>query len=705
LQNVKIATTGKKVADELGMGLGIPSMLLGLVGLAVPVIIHLWNRRRYEIVHWGAMQFLRISTTTRRRLVMEDILLLLLRMALIALFVVALAAPYADNPALDRLGMNFNRVIILLFDGSYSMGYQGTGTTADERARQWASVYLNQRRAGDSVAVLQAGPQAVPVLGEPSQDLNRVRRAIADLPVPRGACDWPQTVQEAIKILIAGKQPQAEIIILTDGQRFGWADEISLLRWELLGKLREQQTIQPRIRVINLDPHRPANPPNWSLAPLRASRVIASTGQQVTFRTALHLHGQQEYSKPYRIHLEIDGRPARDLEAPAPGRLENGQVPLSFPHRFPSPGSHLVSLVVEPDPPPEQRRSGYVVKDQLPGDNRQDLAVEVVPRLPVLLVDGDSHPGIRKRDSDFLRDALSPARDPSPVVLAHVISIADFEPSWLSSNLGKEADTKPRVLVLCNVPRLLTKQQEAVAQFLASGGGVLVTLGERVDGRFYNEQFFREGEGWLPAKLEASAGEEAKLEGAASPLPASFFHPALELFHETTGSLGEARFPRWWKVTVPRRDTAAAPIALMNNGDPLLVERAYQKGRCILCSVPLDNSWGTNLTKLPAFAPLAHELVYYLAGARSAIAGSQDLVQPDPRESDLTPCTDGDRERVSRLMPMTYENAAEAGPETLADDRPKQELWWLFFMGVIALLVGEIWLTRRLAKTRGTVYS
>jgi hypothetical protein len=32
----------------------------------------------------------------------------------------------------------------------------------------------------------------------------------------------------------------------------------------------------------------------------------------------------------------------------------------------------------------------------------------------------------------------------------------------------------------------------------------------------------------------------------------------------------------------------------------------------------LDGSWGANQPQLPAFVPLAHELVYYLAGARSA---------------------------------------------------------------------------------------
>src|SRR5262245_8041038 len=36
---------------------------VGLTALAIPVIIHLLNRRRYDVVDWGAMQFLQISET------------------------------------------------------------------------------------------------------------------------------------------------------------------------------------------------------------------------------------------------------------------------------------------------------------------------------------------------------------------------------------------------------------------------------------------------------------------------------------------------------------------------------------------------------------------------------------------------------------------------------------------------------------------
>jgi hypothetical protein len=765
-------------------------MLFGLAGVAIPIIIHLLNRRRYDVVDWGAMQFLQVSEVTRRRLLLEELLLMLLRMGLIAVLVYALAGPYSDNSLLGKTGERPPRDVVLIFDGSYSMGYTGTGRSAHEAAKEWAREFLGDLPAGSAVALLQAKQQVVPLLGELSHDLDRARERIDHLAPPAGGCDWPGAFQAALALLAKSQRAEREIVMLSDGQRFGWADEDTLRRWDLLAQQlgyrpgdREGEARRPRLWMVNLDPTRPKDPPNWSLTPLRAGRPVVSAEQQVTFRTELELRGQTAYRPPHRIRLEVDGKPVRDLEAPRAAKIENGKVPLSFVQRFTAPGSHLVSVVLEPDPPPGERPPGYVLKDQLPGDNRQDFAVEVLPALPVLLVDGDPNPAAKRRGSDFLRDALAPARDRTPVVRARVVSVEEFDPTLLSDDAGpgrgNEPLGRPRVLILCNVARLSGSQQEAVDRFLADGGGVLVTLGSRAEADAYNNGLYRKGEGWLPARLDGMEGDETQLQAAVRPAPAASAHPALELFRETpAGGLEDARFPRWWKLTTAGRGAPGVPVAGLRSATaerPFLVERAYRGGRVLLCSVPLDNTWGTNLVDLPAFVPLAHELVYYLAGARSAeynLAPGQPLryrleseaplerftlqppegeakqltadpadktryaarvlrqpqgavlvhegnpetgvyrlrtpegrtvyyvARPDPRESDLSPCTDEDRARVARLLPVRYENEREQIAAALADSGRRQEYWWWLLLGLVGLLCAEVLMTRRMVKGR-----
>jgi hypothetical protein len=779
-----------------------PWMLLGLAALAVPIVVHLLNRRRFEVVDWGAMQFLQISNVTRRRLMLEELLLMAVRMLLLAVLVIGLAAPMTTSKALRSLSPRASRDVVFIIDGSASMGSTATGMTPHDAAKEWTTEFVNQLSAGDGVSVLVAKQQVVPIIPELSHDFARVRENVAKLPTPAGGCDWPAAVEAANTILAASTRSERDIIVLSDGQRYGWADQTSLLRWEMaatqmeLRKPEEPGALpRPRIWVVNVDPNRPADPPNWSLSPLRGNRPVVPVNREVSFRTELDLHGQKQYSAPYKVSLEVDGKPVRDLEVPRAGRVDKGKVPLIFTHRFGTAGSHLVSVILQPDPPPAERPPGYVIKDHLPGDNRQDYAVDVLQALPVLLVDGDLTKGPRRRSTDFLRDALSPARDSNPVVKTRVLNAEELTPAALgivdapakSDAAAKEEPFKPRVVVFCDVPRLSAAQGEAIGQFLADGGGVLVTLGSRVEADVYNSRLYRDGKGWLPARLDGAAGDLTKPREAIRPAPAASTHPALELFRTgPTGGLDAARFPRWWKLSTPGRAAAGLSIASLRSAEseyPFLVERTWQTGRVLISAVPLDASWGTNLPDLPAFVPLAHELIYYLAGARASefnlqagqplryrretdgpvdgyfltpptgdvrplSTGSADpatypvqvvrqqrgsvlfyegtretgvyrlqtpdgdsvnyVVQPDEQESDLTPCSEEERDRVAKIFnplgleqpPLRYasERAQVLSAPDSADAR--QEIWWCFLLGLIGLLCIEVWMTRRMVMNR-----
>src|SRR5262249_28674080 len=147
---------------------------------------------------------------------------------------------------------------------------------------------------------------------------------------------------------------------------------------------------------------------------------------------------------------------------------------------------------------------------------RQDIAVEVIDALPVLLVDGDARLS-PESSTYFIDKALAQSPDPKkpPVVQTRAVPVKDFDPALLRQDLDKtKPGSKPRVLVLADVPRLSPAQQQAVGQFLEEGGGVLVFLGERAETEtaFYNKELYRGGAGLLPARLDQVAGDQAKPE-------------------------------------------------------------------------------------------------------------------------------------------------------------------------------------------------
>ena len=67
----------------------------GAAAAAVPVIVHLLNRRRFRVVPWAAMDFLRQAVARSRRMVeLRDLLLLALRVLCLLIFALALGRPY-----------------------------------------------------------------------------------------------------------------------------------------------------------------------------------------------------------------------------------------------------------------------------------------------------------------------------------------------------------------------------------------------------------------------------------------------------------------------------------------------------------------------------------------------------------------------------------------------------------------------------------
>ncbi|MCY2927422.1 MAG: BatA domain-containing protein, partial [Planctomycetota bacterium] len=74
------------------------TMLLALAAVAVPIVIHLLNRRTAVVVEWGAMRFLMASMASRKRRVMlEEILLMVMRCLLVAVVALAMARPFLPS--------------------------------------------------------------------------------------------------------------------------------------------------------------------------------------------------------------------------------------------------------------------------------------------------------------------------------------------------------------------------------------------------------------------------------------------------------------------------------------------------------------------------------------------------------------------------------------------------------------------------------
>src|SRR5258708_15825344 len=107
------------------MGFVAPLVLVGLGALAIPVLIHLIQRERKRVVEFPSLMFLRrIPYQSVRRRRIRDWLLLAMRLAALALVVLAFARPFFRRSELAAATQNRAREAVILVDTSYSMEYR-----------------------------------------------------------------------------------------------------------------------------------------------------------------------------------------------------------------------------------------------------------------------------------------------------------------------------------------------------------------------------------------------------------------------------------------------------------------------------------------------------------------------------------------------------------------------------------------------------
>jgi hypothetical protein len=130
-----------------------PLFFAALAGLAIPVLLHLTQREKKQIVRFPSLMFVRrIPYQSVRRRKIQNWLLLAVRMAALALIILAFTRPLLDRANVPTAAANARELVILL-DTSYSMGF-GDHWTQAQAAGTIGPAGLG--RCGDAEPILDA---------------------------------------------------------------------------------------------------------------------------------------------------------------------------------------------------------------------------------------------------------------------------------------------------------------------------------------------------------------------------------------------------------------------------------------------------------------------------------------------------------------------------------------------------------------------
>jgi hypothetical protein len=586
---------------------------LALIGgaalAAVPVLIHLLNRRRYRETLWAAMEFLREAVKhNATRLRLEDVVLLGLRMLVVALAAVALARPTVTGRWAGVAGLDGARstAAIIVLDNSYSMGaVRGRGTLFDQ-ARDLARgiVRTLPKGAGSSAAVLLVNDRVEPLVDQMNFDLNAVDQALATARLSDGGTDFLAAMTLVRDTLLPQvKAARTEVHLITDAQRRPWAE----------GGQRLAQVLADvgRRASLYIDAVPAADAENLALTALRiqdlataehrTNDVLPSTHAPTILQATVQNVGQtpREF---VAVDLLVDGQTVDRQVIPRvpPGGRQNA----TFRTSIRTAGSHALRAQLALGP-----------ADRLPADNVRYLSVYVYDQVRVLLVDGDPHAEPYKSETDFLRLALAPIDLDAPntpfLITTEVRALDDLEGLRLADY---------RVIMLANVAGVSQALAGRLARFVGDGGGLVFFLGDQVDVREYNDVLYADGQGLLPARLTARLGDPTDETRAFGLLTGGLTHYLVNHYEPTDPTLSRVRVRAAIGADPPPAAAGVPPTEVVlryTTGQPAVLTRPIGLGHVVLVTTSADPDWA-NFPTTNALLPLVQRAVNFLVFGQHA---------------------------------------------------------------------------------------
>ncbi len=580
----------------------------------VPLLIHLINMMRHQRVQWAAMEFLLASYKKSRRWVwLRQFILLALRMIAMILIVAMLARLVTDRQKLLLFGQAVTHHYVLL-DDSYSMGDSGAGGSAFDNAYRIVRSLVTQAaqegsrhkltlirfsRAGGPNARLAADFEGESIDNQIDLLLEQRRREINVTDLAIG----PATALDAVTRLLDQQRGETnQVYVLSDFRSREWESPAELKsrlqKIEQVGRaevslIRCVAAEHQNLGIVSLAPAediRAAGVPLYFVVKVKNHGAKAVTKVQLRARTLLYDEaaasaGAQGAEKP-----KIDELPVVLIDEIKPGETIEQRVQVYFP----TVGEHTVEALLP--------------GDAVSADNRRSCTVDFPADLPVLIVDGSPD----QSESFFLSSIFQPGAR-----VKTGIRITTQPASYLRDASDTELAKFDSIYVL-DVDRLEARAASRLEEFARRGGGVCFFVGKNVNFEAYNRLLYRDGAGIFPTPLAEVAELDARTEETPPDLEVTP-HPVFGVFlAERSSFLQQVTIRQHAKAApgyvAPPDLGVSAPVKL-RNGDPLVLERAFGKGRVVAFMTSLTPDWN-DWAQNPSLVVICLRLQPYLAASR-----------------------------------------------------------------------------------------
>ncbi len=574
-----------------------PFFLFGLLAAGIPLLIHLWNRRRVVTIDFSSLMFLAAAhRENARRLQLRQLLILLLRMAIVALIAIALARPFLTL-GLPVASMRSKTDVVIVLDNSYSMGYQEVDGVRFEKAKAVATDILNTLRHGDSATLILMSDTPYPVFQQLTPDLESVIEAINTAKISYQTTHVQSSLELAHEILAASQQLNKELYLISDFARNGWEN------WERLPN-RSGARIS-LIPVTDNEAH------NISIEEIRPSNQLMGVNLLIQLNVTIVNHSTAA-SDQNILTLFIGGEKQKTVNASFDRADETLKTTLT--HTFSTPGTH----------------TGYLTltEDRLNIDNRRYFALDVIGEVRVLCVG---------EETDYLTLALNPHNFVSShhqsAASSQGYTLVDQEVSVDTSVPLKTKSLKPitntmilptqctpaefenfplegyDVIILADVPEITRQSDTQLQEFIRQGKSIIVFMSSQSAPTSYNALRNM----WLPAEV----GPPLTWTPPQQVGTYQKSHPIFDIFPSAGFSTQYA--PQFYNGVALQPTAESKVIARFEDDTPFLVERIQGTSAVLLYNCGLSMHYRSSATTEhtndllvnPYFLPMLQQSVLY----------------------------------------------------------------------------------------------
>lgn len=615
------------------MSFAQPLFLIGTLAALIPLLVHLFDRRRPREVPFAALDFvLRSQKRTASRLRLKRLLLYILRTLILLAVPLALARPsWGSADAVDtRRGLAATTVVL---DTSLALRWSD-GTRLFGLAKDEAKSALRDLSPEEPATVLVCtrAPQMAAPLGF---ERARLIAAIDDAQPGFGNVDLNQCLEQAARALDDSPLPNRRIVLVS-------ALTQSALRLEAsppVGATAKGEKLKPEFVVRDVAKGKTLG--NRALIDVHAEAAPQLGPRAWQFNFTVR-NFSAEAARDVELRLEVNGDVVQkgfvDVAA-------DGTAQKTLAWRFESGGVATVT--------------GRLEADALADDDARSVVLSVPRALTALVVNGAPSSQKYRDEAFFTEAALSATGSPVRAV------VRDADAAW------REKLSDYDVVALLNVEAPPVEAARALREFVEAGGGLFVSVGDRVDPDAWNLAMADV----LPRKLrvvktavEPNAPDAATR--AARLTQISLNHPVMTPF---TGRAREGLLStRFFRYALFEGDgTASAAetevLGTMDDGAPVFLASRRGKGRVFVFASTVDRDW-CDVAIRTSFLPLMQRIAAWLTGTLDereevkAEVGGQVSLTPEPGQSPAWARAPSGAEIALTALPSDQQPGGQAQP-------------------------------------------